>query len=235
MFVIELKHLIKHLNDNWNPNVVSSSSPNWTSIKQQWKKFGKAVLNCDCLRLKVAVKQSIRNFLQRSFYNPNIEMNCPMILKLSKTQHIIWKCLAKFDDTADPFLVLVLQPCGCGTELEQGTWSGHEWCGLLWWMTWRDRSGWLVGSTSGLLSPKRIVLLWIAFWIVSELSPSFKLLFQVLIYVLHYWRQQFIGEWTRFLHAWITILFWLVARTFSTIQLLLFWAVNFVVSSIYFK
>ena len=53
---------------------------------------------------------------------------------------------------------------------------------------------------------KRIVFLCIASWIVSQLSPSFEPLLQVLVYVLHYWRQQFIGERTRILDAWITIL-----------------------------
>ena len=38
-------------------------------------------------------------------------------------------------------------------------------------------------------------------------SMSFKPFLQVLFYVLDYWRQQFIGERTRILDAWITILF----------------------------
>ena len=33
--------------------------------------------------------------------------------------------MAKFKDTADPSLVLVLLPCGCGTVLQLGTRSGH--------------------------------------------------------------------------------------------------------------
>ena len=33
-----------------------------------------------------------------------------------------------------------------------------------------------------------------------------KTLLQVLLYVLDYWKQQFIGERTRILDAWITIL-----------------------------
>ena len=44
---------------------------------------------------------------------------------VQNTQQIIWKYLAKFDDTADPSLVLVLQSCGCGTVLQLGAWSGH--------------------------------------------------------------------------------------------------------------
>ena len=49
--------------------------------------------------------------------------------------------------------------------------------------------------------------LYCSFRIVSELSPSYKPFFQVLAYVLLYWRQQFIGERTRFLDAWIAIPF----------------------------
>ena len=45
------------------------------------------------------------------------------------------------------------------------------------------------------------------FRIVSELSPSFIPLFQVLVIDFHYWRQQFVDERTRVLDAWITILF----------------------------
>ena len=36
-------------------------------------------------------------------------------------------------------------------------------------------------------------------------TVSFKPLLQVLVYVFHYWTQQFIGERTRILNAWITI------------------------------
>ena len=43
----------------------------------------------------------------------------------------------------------------------------------------------------------------------ASLRVSFIPLFQVLIYVLLYWRQQFTGEWTRIMDVdeWITILF----------------------------
>ena len=56
----------------------------------------------------------------------SIEASNDFKIFVQYTQQIIWTCLAKFNDTADPFLVLVLQPCGCGTGLQQGTWSGHE-------------------------------------------------------------------------------------------------------------
>ena len=45
----------------------------------------------------------------------------------------------------------------------------------------------------------------------SRLSKSvLYLFFRLLVHVFHYWRQQFIGERTRILDAWITIL--LVSR-----------------------
>ena len=154
--MIELKHHVKHVNENWNPIVLSSSCPNWTSFEHQGKNFGIAMLNCDCLQVNVAVPQSIQIFLWKSSQSKHWnEASSDFETFVQNTQQIIWKYLAKFDDTADLSLVLVLQPCGCGTELQRGTWSGHGWCSWVWWMTWRDRSGFLVGSTSGFLAEKR--------------------------------------------------------------------------------
>ena len=89
-------------------------------------KFGIAVLNCDCLRLNAALPQSIQNFFRKSLQSKHWnEASNDFHIFVRNTQQIIWKYLAKFNDTADPSFVLVLQPCGCGTALQLGTWSGH--------------------------------------------------------------------------------------------------------------
>ena len=84
------------------------------------------MLNCDCLRLNVAVPQSIQNVLQKSLQSKHWnEASNDFETFVQNTQQIIWKYFARFNDTVDPSLVLVLQPCGCGTVLQLGTWSGH--------------------------------------------------------------------------------------------------------------
>ena len=86
-------------------------------------------------------------------------------LQIFSTPHSrlkILHCLSKFIDTADLFLVSVVQRRGSGTGLQRETGCGHRRCGWVWWMTWRDRSGSMLGSTGGLFSSKRLVFICIA-------------------------------------------------------------------------
>ena len=103
----------------------------------------------------------LEKVLQKSDCNLNLDLISSVFLKFfSRTHntHVRNFCSVWRGSMILPlFFVLVVQLRGCGTCFLRRTGSGHRWCGWDWWMTWRDRSGWLVGSTSELFNPKRIV------------------------------------------------------------------------------
>ena len=181
LFGIELKHHVKHLSENWNPNVLSSSCPNWTSIEHQWKKIGIAVLNCDYLRLKIAAPQSIQNFLK--------------IKTLKWSVQWLWDICSKH--TADNLEVFskVQRYCrsfSCFSFAALWMWNCTSTGNLVWtWMMWLCLVDDVKGSQRVVgrehkraFQPKKgSSSVYCIFRIVSELSPSFKPFFRFWFYV----------------------------------------------------
>ena len=105
-FVVEFKHHIEHLNESWNPNVVSSSCPKLkiriTSWNRKWN-------NKNELRFSVIQGFSKINwilFLKKSYCNQNNELISSVLFLnffFQDTQHsrqTVLQCLSRFNDTA---------------------------------------------------------------------------------------------------------------------------------------
>ena len=148
-------------------------------------------------------KSPAEKFLQSKHW---IEASNDFETFVQNTQQTIWKCLAKVQWYCRFFSSFIF------AALWIWNWSPAR--NFIWtWMMWLGLVNDVKGSQRVVgrehkraFQPKKDSSLYCIFRIVSELSPSFKLFFQVIIYVFHYWRQQFIGERTRILDAWITMI-----------------------------
>ena len=151
---------------------------NWSTIKRHWKKFWRLMLKCGCLRLNI-VPQSIRKlspavWLQTQHW---IEFQCFLIKSfLQNTQHSRQKFYKFFQGLG--FLPLVFgfsrAALWTGAGFELGNKCGC--CGWDYWMTWRDRSRWLVWSKSWFFSPKRMDHLCIACQHCFQTATKFHIL-----------------------------------------------------------